>query len=643
MQHPVKLTVLFLSLLLALGGFWFWMAMPKSLPALPQDTKLQCLSYAPFGKNESPYDFNKGLTLSKERMDKDLELLARTTDCIRTYSSLGLEEIPELARKHGLTMWLGAWVSRDPVSTRQELQKAITLAKEYADVVTMVIVGNEVLLRREMSGAQLASYIKQVKQALPHTTVTYADVWEFWNQHPAIVPEVDAMTIHLLPYWEDEPIGVTQALLHVKEIYEQMAHAHPHKQIIIGETGWPSQGRMREEAKPSPHTQAMFVRGFVHMAHQEGWNYNIIEAIDQPWKRKNEGAVGGYWGIFDADRLDKQVLHGEVSEYPHAIWLFLGSLGLALLGCLTLLRNPIGSSLRWVGLFGVLFGGAVGLAWQAQVYWSGYWNLFQHTTGALTLGVALVLWLQVVGFVATKRAPSTPSMHKAIGVLTRALAPQMATKEDFVHLLAVSLVLMGAIRLAWDGRYLDFELGTFGIIAFAYAVFFKTTTTFAPSRLEKISGAFLFLLALKVLVNETPSNTHALVWVACVGTLGAVLWSREGRFEGLLWPFLALLGSGAVFFFLKEYVYVNESLVETCALAPDAPICLTHAWLGKMVYLNIAGWSGLLLALLGIVFNRFALALSAMILGLFCLLMFNGAFGAMLLVLGWWVVGKEEA
>jgi len=62
-----------------------------------------------------------------------------------------------------------------------------------------------------------------------------------------------------------------------------------------------------------------------------------------------------------------------------------------------------------------------------------------------------------------------------------------------------------------------------------------------------------------------------------------------------------------------------------------------------MVYLNISGWSGLLLALLGIVFNRFFLALSAMILGLFCLLMFNGAFGAMLLVLGWWVVGKEEA
>lgn len=66
-------------------------------------------SYAPFGKDESPFDFDRGLKLSKERIDKDLELLAKYTSCIRTYSSTGLEEIPSLARKHGLKMWLGAW------------------------------------------------------------------------------------------------------------------------------------------------------------------------------------------------------------------------------------------------------------------------------------------------------------------------------------------------------------------------------------------------------------------------------------------------------------------------------------------------------------------------------------------------------
>lgn len=247
MNHIVKITLMYIAMFLALGTFWFWMAKSSSeLITLEPNVKLQCLSYAPFGKDESPFDFDKGLKLSKERMDKDLELLAQYTDCIRTYSSIGLEDIPSLARKHGLKMWLGAWVSSDPVLTQKEIDKTILLAKENADVIETVVVGNEALLRREVSATQLVKYIEGVKKALPDMIITYADVWEFWNQHPEVAPSVDRVTIHILPYWEDKPIGVDKALLHVKQIREEMIHKIPNKPIVIGETGWPSQGRMRE-------------------------------------------------------------------------------------------------------------------------------------------------------------------------------------------------------------------------------------------------------------------------------------------------------------------------------------------------------------------------------------------------------------
>ena len=176
-----------------------------------------------------------------------------------------------------------------------------------------MIVGNETLLRKEVTGAQLAKLIDKVKSQVKQP-VTYADVWEFWLKHPEIAPAVDFLTIHLLPYWEDDPSNIDAALQHVAEVRQVFGNKFAPKDVMIGETGWPSEGRQRETALPSRVNEARFIRGFVAMAEQQGWHYNLIEAFDQPWKRASEGAVGGYWGLFDADRQDKGVLAGPGVE-----------------------------------------------------------------------------------------------------------------------------------------------------------------------------------------------------------------------------------------------------------------------------------------------------------------------------------------
>jgi exo-beta-1,3-glucanase (GH17 family) len=233
----------------------------------------------------------------------------------------GLEAIPALARKHGLKVMLGAWVNSNPVDTAKEIRALIEQANANPDVVTAVIVGNEALLRKELTGAQLATLIRQVKAQVKQP-VTYADVWEYWLQYPEVAPAVDFLTIHLLPYWEDDPKGIDDALAHVAQIRQTFGSRFAGKDILIGETGWPSEGRQRETALPSRVNEAKFIRSFVAMAEQHGWHYNLIEAFDQPWKRSAEGAVGGYWGLFDADRQDKGVLAGPVSNLPHwPFWL----------------------------------------------------------------------------------------------------------------------------------------------------------------------------------------------------------------------------------------------------------------------------------------------------------------------------------
>ncbi|VVP92408.1 hypothetical protein PS910_03004 [Pseudomonas fluorescens] len=332
---PTYLSACLLALL-ALAALWYGLGKPVQLPDAASAThKLQCASYTPFDKDQSPFD--QPFKLRPARMDADLALLAERFECIRTYSMTGLEAIPALARKHGLKLMLGAWVNANPADTEKEVAALIASANANPDVVSAVIVGNETLLRKEVTGERLASLIQRVKSQV-QVPVTYADVWEFWLQHPQIAPAVDFLTIHLLPYWEDDPRGIDDALAHVGEVRKAFGTRFAPKDIVIGETGWPSEGRQRETALPSRVNEAKFIRGFVAMAERSGWHYNLIEAFDQPWKRASEGAVGGYWGLYDADRQDKGILEGPVSNLPlWPQWLLAGVL---LFGVTLLLAGP---------------------------------------------------------------------------------------------------------------------------------------------------------------------------------------------------------------------------------------------------------------------------------------------------------------
>src|SRR5262249_35270390 len=156
------------------------------------------------------------------------------TDCVRTYSvDHGLDQIPEIARRHGLKVMQGLWLSSVADLSRKQIEGAVALAKRYPDVITAGIVGNEVLLPRGVAAPQLARTIREVKAqvAMP---VTYADVWEFWLRNREVAGAVDFITIHILPYWEDFPIPARDAARHVDAIRKQVVAAFPDKEVFLG-------------------------------------------------------------------------------------------------------------------------------------------------------------------------------------------------------------------------------------------------------------------------------------------------------------------------------------------------------------------------------------------------------------------------
>src|SRR5712692_6752403 len=250
-------TALFGIAAAAILAAWGWLGASVQMPAapLPGDGKLYCVSYAPFRGDQSP--FGPDRPIDSRQIDADLAQLKHITDCVRTYSiDHGLDQITEIARHHGMKVLQGLWLSSLPEPSRKQVETTIALARRFADVITGIVVGNEMLLRGEMSAPDLARTIREVKAqvAMP---VTYADVWEYWLRNRDLAQAVDFVTVHILPYWEDDPIAAERAGAHVDAIRSRVAASFPGKDILIGEVGWPSAGRMREGALPSPSNQAL--------------------------------------------------------------------------------------------------------------------------------------------------------------------------------------------------------------------------------------------------------------------------------------------------------------------------------------------------------------------------------------------------
>ena len=323
-------SVLFALTAAAIVAVWGWLGATVEMPQAPLalGEKLHCISYAPFRGKQNP--FGPDVPIDPRQIEEDLAQLKQITDCVRTYSTdHGLDQIPEIARRHGIKVMQGLWLSSRPDLTRKQIETGIALAKRYPDVITAIVVGNEVLLRGEMGAPELARTIREVKAQVP-MPVTYADVWEFWLRNRELAAAVDFITIHILPYWEDFPIPAEDAARHVDAIRRQVVAAFPGREIFLGEFGWPSAGRMREGALPSPANQARTVQEVLALAKRENYRVNLIEAYDQPWKRQLEGTVGGHWGLYDAYRRQAKFAWGApVSNHPDWRWQAAGGVGFA--------------------------------------------------------------------------------------------------------------------------------------------------------------------------------------------------------------------------------------------------------------------------------------------------------------------------
>lgn len=443
---------------------WWWLGTAIVMPssqAVPQ--KFTCISYAPFRGSQTP--LSPGTRVSLPQIEDDLRRLAPITDCVRTYSvSNGIDQVPQVAERLGLKVIQGVWLSSDRTRNRTEVAGAIALAKRYPEVISAIVVGNEVLLRGELSADDIAKSLQEVKAAVA-VPVTYADVWEFWLRNRDLAAVADFITIHILPYWEDDPVAARAAGDHVDSIRSRVAAAFPGREILIGEVGWPSAGRMRRGALPSPSNQARVISDVVSRAARQRYRANVIEAFDQPWKRALEGTVGGYWGLFGAaSRQPKFVLGQPVSDHPFWPWQALGG-AIFVIGIFAAAWRAAGGVsdavpvLLWLVIGVNAVTGGIFAAWAIErsgIESFGVAGTIRSATLAL-LAVAAPL----IASVAVMRGETLPSFAQMWGAREERPATFTAVAVGVVLVVLALVATEVTLGLVFDPRYRDFPFAAF--------------------------------------------------------------------------------------------------------------------------------------------------------------------------------------
>jgi exo-beta-1,3-glucanase (GH17 family) len=263
----------------------------RSLVRKILESKIHGLSFSPYIEGQGP-----GTVLEEAQIRERLAIIAPYTKWIRSFSCTeGHELIPAIAREYGLKTMVGIWLDDDLEHNELELENAIRVAGEgHVDIMA---VGNEVLLRGDLTEDQLLEYMQRAKDGAPNVDVGYVDAYFEFVDHPRVTEACDVLLANCYPFWEGCP--AEHALLYMKDMYRRVSSVANGKRVIISETGWPNIGTAEGAAVPSLENAIKYFVDTCRWAEDEGIEIFYFSSFDESWKVGAEGDVGAYWGLWD--------------------------------------------------------------------------------------------------------------------------------------------------------------------------------------------------------------------------------------------------------------------------------------------------------------------------------------------------------
>lgn len=257
------------------------------------EQKIHGICFSPYIEGQGP-----GTQIDAAQIRERLSFIQPCVNWLRTFSCTeGNELIPGIAVENGLRTMVGVWLNDDRLNNEKELANAIEVARAgHADILA---VGNEVLLRGDMSEDELIEYINRARQAVPDVDVGYVDAYFKFVDHPRVTDACDVILANCYPFWEG--CSAEYSLLYMKDMYRRAVQAANGKKVIISETGWPNVGTPFGGAVPSYESAIKYFINTYQWAEEENIEVFYFSAFDETWKVDMEGDVGAYWGLWDKD------------------------------------------------------------------------------------------------------------------------------------------------------------------------------------------------------------------------------------------------------------------------------------------------------------------------------------------------------
>lgn len=282
------------------------------------------------------------------------------------------EEDPEFEMYLMLGVWIdcrNAWTDAPPDHTAEsaenaaEIARAITLARAYPEIVKMIAVGNEAMVKWAtsyyVSPGVILKWVRHL-QGLKQQGFLAADLWITSSDNfaswggggpeyhvPALdqlIAAVDFLSVHTYPmhdthynpsFWHSGAVAadatprakiaaamaqsVAYAQAQVAAVRAYVSERGLDKPIHIGETGWASQSdgfygpagsRACDEYK-----QALYYQAMRAWSHRDSLSCFFFEAFDEPWKdaAHPEGSEN-HFGLFTVDGRAKLALWSLVDR-----------------------------------------------------------------------------------------------------------------------------------------------------------------------------------------------------------------------------------------------------------------------------------------------------------------------------------------
>jgi exo-beta-1,3-glucanase (GH17 family) len=526
LRHPISLLAVVSA---AIGFIWYVLGADVVLPPSPlaPGEKLGCLSYAPPGGDDAA-------EVPRAQIVADLTALAPYTSCVRTYrTGAGLDRVPEVARELGLAVLQGVAIGRGEAENRAEIERAVVLSGNERAAVRAFIVGSEVLSRGELRSFELAAVIRQVRERT-RLPVSYADRAEIWLEADRIVASVDFVTLHVPLYDAAFPVEAANAARHVSAAHARIASRVSNKSVVIGDAGWPSAGRMREAALPSPVNQARVLTALVTAAKAGKIQLNLFEGIDRDARGGGERLAGSHWGLLQNEpRTEKFRWGGKLSNHP--LWFVQATTGVLLAfvvfaaGFLSARTAGAGlSGVKWEPVAIIALGAGAFVGWAVADLALQSESVAGWTSGLILLALAFAV-PPLAAAAAVRRMPFE-GFSIALDPNARRSAHPIALWATSFMLLVILFAVQSSFALVFDADGREFPFAGMTGPALAFLVLSLVSPSGARRESYAEAGAALALAGAVILivVNESVLNWQAMWFAAALCALAAACWRAPG-------------------------------------------------------------------------------------------------------------------